>query len=312
MALPLRRLGAVLMVSALAITGCSRASDSESGSSASEGSNDRVAALGLGDSDTLLALGVTPSVVAPFGSEGEVDPSGVGPWAKDLLGDAKPTVIYNTSAGFSAEIIEQVTAADPSKIIAVNTAMDDQAVEALEKIAPTTLKPEDATNWQIPWDTQVTTIAGAVDKGDEGKELIEKTEKAFEDFKKEHPEVQGKTAAIVLPYDGQIGLYTSGDGRGQMVEDMGFEIPDSLEGDGDTFYRAIAPENYDELNEVDYLFVLDYNGSAEALKNDETFKNLDVTRDGRVRYLDSDTGTAMSMPNPVTIPWAIEKFSDQL
>ncbi|KQB84961.1 iron-siderophore ABC transporter substrate-binding protein [Corynebacterium oculi] len=310
MALPLRRLGAVLMISALAVTGCSRASDSDS--SASGDNNDRVAALGLGDADTLLALGVTPSVVAPFGAEGEVDASGVGPWAKDLLGDAKPTVIYNTSAGFSSEIIEQVTAANPTKIIAVNTAVDDQAKEALEKIAPTTVKPEGTTDWQIPWDKQVTTIAEAVDKGDEGKELIDKTEKAFEDFKKKHPEVQGKTAAVVLPYDGQIGLYTSGDGRGQMVEDMGFDIPESVEGEGDSFYRNIAPENYTDLNELDYLFVLDYNGSAETLKNDETFKNLDIVRDGRVRYLDSETGNAMSMPNPVTIPWALDQFSDKL
>ena len=39
---------------------------------------------------------------------------------------------------------------------------------------------------------------------------------------------------------------------------------------------------------------------------------LDIVKEGRVRFLDSDTGNAMSMPNPVTIPWAIDKFSEQL
>lgn len=35
-------------------------------------------------------------------------------------------------------------------------------------------------------------------------------------------------------------------------------------------------------------------------------------KDDRVRYLDTDTGNAMSMPNPVTIPWAVDKFEEKL
>ena len=82
--------------------------------------------------------------------------------------------------------------------------------------------------------------------------------------------------------------------------------------DGSSFFVDIAPENYAKLNQVDYLFVLDYNGSSEALKKDKTFQGLDVVKDGRVRYLDTDTGNAMSMPNPVTIPWAVDKFEEKL
>lgn len=63
---------------------------------------------------------------------------------------------------------------------------------------------------------------------------------------------------------------------------------------------------------MDYLFVLDYNGALTALENDPTFQNLDIVKDGRVRYLATDVGNAMSMPNPVTIPWAIDKFAEQL
>ena len=124
--------------------------------------------------------------------------------------------------------------------------------------------------------------------------------------------MQGARAAIVMPYDGKIGLYTAEDGRGQFVEDLGFDIPDELQGDGSTFFVDYAPENYTELNDVDYLFVLDYNGLVDQIKNDPTFKNLEVVRDGRVHYLDTDTGSAMSMPNPVTIPWVAERFEEQL
>ena len=159
----------------------------------------------------------------------------------------------------------------------------------------------------------MTTIAGAVGKQEDGERLIEETKDKFAEFKKEHPDTAGQTAAIVMPYDGKVGLYTDGDGRGQFIENLGYTIPDELQKTDDgTFYKDFAPENYAELGDVDVLFVLDYMGAAEALKKDPTFMGLDIVKEGRVRFLDSDTGNAMSMPNPVTIPWAIDKFSEQL
>lgn len=303
-------LAATLTAAALALAGCSRGEGESTAEQA--GQEMRVASLGLGDVDTLLALDVTPVAIAPWGAQGDGDPSGVGPWSKELLGDATPATIYNTASGFTADVLEQVTASDPTQIIAVNQAVDAQAKESLEKIAPATLKPEGYEDWQIPWDKQVETIAGAVGKASQGEKLIEETEKAFADFKQAHPELEGKSAAIVMPYDGKIGLYTSGDGRGQFIEDLGFTIPKQLQGDGSSFFVDYAPEKYAALNDVDYLFVLDYNGAVDALKNDATFQGLDVVRDGRVRYLETDVGNAMSMPNPVTIPWAIDKFEGQL
>ena len=304
------KLAAATLTAGLVLTGCSRGEGEAPTKQADQ--EMRVASLGLGDVDTLLALGITPVAIAPWGAQGDGDPSGVGPWAKEMLGDARPTTIYNTASGFTADVLEQVAATDPTQIIAVNQAVDVQAQDSLENIAPTTLKPSGYEDWQIPWDKQVETIAAAVDKAPEGEKLIEDTKKAFSDFKADHPELEGKRAAIVMPYEGKIGLYTAGDGRGQFIESLGFTIPAHLQGDGSNFFVDYAPENYAALNDVDYLFVLDYNGAVDALKNTPAFANLDVVRDGRVRYLETDAGNAMSMPNPVTIPWAIEKFAEQL
>lgn len=302
---------AIVSAAAIALTGCSRGSGEDS---AGAGSADevRVASLGLGDADTVLALGITPVAVAPWGAQGDGDPSGVGPWAKELLGDAQPEVIYNTASGFTADVLEQVTASDPTQIIAVNQAVDQEAQKSLEEIAPLTMKPEGFEDWQVPWEEQVKTIASAVEKEEEGDKLIDKAQGAFDEFKESHPELNSKRAAIVMPYDGKLGLYTSDDGRGQFIEDLGFEIPQELEGDGSSFFVDYAPENYSQLNDVDYLFVLDYNGAVDELKKDSTFQGLDVVKDGRVRYLETDTGNAMSMPNPLTIPWAVDKFEEQL
>lgn len=302
---------AIVSAAAIALTGCSRGSGEDS-AGAGSAEEVRVASLGLGDADTVLALGITPVAVAPWGAQGDGDPSGVGPWAKELLGDAQPEVIYNTASGFTADVLEQVTASDPTQIIAVNQAVDQEAQKSLEEIAPLTMKPEGFEDWQVPWEEQVKTIASAVEKEEEGDKLIDKAQGAFDEFKESHPELNGKRAAIVMPYDGKLGLYTSDDGRGQFIEDLGFEIPQELEGDGSSFFVDYAPENYSQLNNVDYLFVLDYNGAVDELKKDSTFQGLDVVKDGRVRYLETDTGNAMSMPNPLTIPWAVDKFEEQL
>ncbi|MCX2162750.1 ABC transporter substrate-binding protein [Corynebacterium auriscanis] len=303
--------GALLTTSALLLAGCSRAEDNGP-TEAGGKSQERIASVGLGDSDTLLALGIQPVLLAPWGAEGDVAESGVGPWAEDLLKGEKPAKVFNTASGFTSEVLEKISAADPDKIIAVNQAVDAQAKKSLEDIAPTTVKPEGAKDWQIPWQDQVEQIADAVDKESEGDKLIKDTQKSFDDFVAEHPELKGKKAAIVMPYQGKIGLYTSGDGRGQFIKNLGFEIPADLEGNKGEFYRDIAPENYDQLNAVDYLFVLDYKGAADALRKDPTFSALDVVRENKVRWLSEDVGNAMSMPNPVTIPWAVKEFNSAL
>lgn len=305
---------AMAMVGALALTGCSRGEGSVDATSEHNATNKRIVSLGLGDADTLLALGIKPVAVAPWGAEGDnVTQNGVGPWSQALLGEAQPTPIYQAASGMTTEILEKVTAENPDQIIAVNQAVDAQAKQSLEEIAPTTVKPAQFPDWQVPWKEQVRTISQAVNKQKEGDQLIAETDAAMEAFRKAHPELAGKKVAVVMPYAGKLGLYTHGDGRGQFVEDLGMEIPDELEaGDPQQFYRDIAPENYNKLNDLDYLFVLDYNDASAALKQDATFTNLDVVKSGKVRYFQQDVGNAMSMPNPVTIPWAVTKFEAAL
>lgn len=314
---PMRKLAAILVAGALVLTGCSRGGGEQAGpgnSAANHPKGERIAALGLGDADTLLALGKKPVAVAPWGAKGDgsTDETGLGPWSRQMMGDAKPATIYNTGQGFTADIIEKVTAANPDQIVAVNAAVDDQAKKALNGIAPTTVKPEGFTDWQVPWQEQVKAISSAVGEEQQGQDLIRKTDDAFAKFREAHPDLKDQKAAVVMPYEGKIGLYTSGDGRGQFIQNLGFKIPKKLEGDGKTFYRDIAPENYADLNDVDYLFVFDYAGAADGLKKDPTFAGLDVVKSGKVRYLSQDTGNAMSMPNPVTIPWAVDQFEKQL
>lgn len=81
-------IAAALTALTLTLAGCSRGDGESAMTTGADNGEMRVASLGLGDADTLLALDITPAAVAPWGAEGDVGPSGVGPWSEELLGDA--------------------------------------------------------------------------------------------------------------------------------------------------------------------------------------------------------------------------------
>lgn len=299
----------IAVVAAASLTACSRgesAGDADAEGSGTDTSS--VAALGFGDADTLLALGIQPSVVAPF-TPNDVNDKGVGPWSEDLFTGPDPVLVQNLGQGLTAEAVEKVSSANPTQIVAINQAIDDQARNDLESIAPLATHSDEYDDWSVPWDVQVREVSEAVDKSEEGDALIEDTNKAFEDYRNAHPEIEGQKAAIALPYEGRLGIYTEGDGRGAFLTELGYEIPEALQAaDEGSFFMDLSPENYSLLDELDVLYILEYEGQEDEVRNNEAFKNLDIVQDDKVRFVSQEVGNAMSMPNPVTIPWALDNF----
>jgi len=300
----------IAAVAVAGLTACSK-SDGDTGSGEStDAKTQSVAALGFGDADTLLALGIQPTVVAPFGTSADTGAKGVGPWAADAFTGPEPVIVENLGQGFTAQAIEQITSAAPTNIVAINQAVDAQAKKDLEAIAPVETHDPEFTDWQIPWKDQIRGVAEAVSKSGEADRLIDESTAKFDEYRSTHPEAEGKKAAIVMPYAGKLGLYTEGDGRGTFITEMGYTIPEDLQKAQDgSFFVDISPENYASLDEVDQLFVLEYGGEENKLKENEAFKNLDVVKTGRVTYIPQEVGNAMSMPNPLTIPWALDRLS---
>ena len=299
----------IAVVAAASLTACSRgesAGDADAEGSGTDTSS--VAALGFGDADTLLALGIQPSVVAPF-TPNDVNDKGVGPWSEDLFTGPDPVLVQKLGQGLTAEAVEKVSSANPTQIVAINQAIDDQARNDLESIAPLATHSDEYDDWSVPWDVQVREVSEAVDKSEEGDALIEDTTQAFEDYRNAHPEIEGQKAAIALPYEGRLGIYTEGDGRGAFLTELGYEIPEDLQAaDEGSFFMDLSPENYSLLDELDVLYILEYEGQEDEVRNNEAFKNLDIVQDDKVRFVPQEVGNAMSMPNPVTIPWALDNF----
>lgn len=298
---------AALATTAGVVSACSNDDDDKSSDNSNK--NDRIAAIGWGDYCTLLAMDITPTLVlTPMGMDEEKD-NGVGPWASDKVQGKDITVMAATSQEIGNDVLEKIAAAKPSKIIAMNSGLKDDEKKRLNDIAPTTVHSDKYADYQVPWDAQVKEIAKAVGKESDGDKLVSDTKKKFDDFSSSHPDLKGKKATTVIAMQGQFAVYTSGDGRGQFIKDLGFVIPDDLnKGDNGQFYKYLSSENLSQLDELDYLFLLDYAGSNEEAKKNPLFQNIKAVKEGNMREISQDTATAMSLPNPLTIPWAIEQF----
>ena len=82
-------------------TGFPATVEHEFGTTTVESEPERIVVVGLTEQDTVLALGHKPIATTEWYGK---QPHAVWPWARDALGDAKPTVLTN-SDGFDLEKI---------------------------------------------------------------------------------------------------------------------------------------------------------------------------------------------------------------
>ncbi|MGZ8177217.1 ABC transporter substrate-binding protein [Williamsia sp. SKLECPSW1] len=285
--------------------------DHEYGSTTIDSTPARIATLGPGDSDILLKLGIVPTTMAPF-----YDPTNssvVTPWNSDLLRGARPTVLTNATSDLAGEVTK-VLASDPQLIVAVNNAVTRPVYDNLAKVAGTIVRGKQYENWQVPWQAATTEIGTAVGKPAETARIIADTEKQFTDAKAANPQLVGRSSAVVIGSDaGGVYIYGPGDGRGQMLTNLGMTFPSSLQSAiTDGFYGSISDENLTMLNSLDKLVVVDYAGATDKLKANPAFANLDIVKRGDVVYVDQGLGSAMSVPTVLTIPYVLQRLVPQL
>lgn len=103
----------------------------------------RVVALGVTDSDPVLALGTVPVAVMPFSFYAE---TGVGPWAQDLLAGQDVTVLDPTSD----VDVEQVAALEPDLVVAVSAGIDQAVYDRLSAFAPVLARPAGTVAYGVP------------------------------------------------------------------------------------------------------------------------------------------------------------------
>ncbi|MBD0863420.1 ABC transporter substrate-binding protein [Gordonia sp. zg691] len=260
----------------------------------------RVAAMGVGDADTLLALGVTPTTIAPFADPDQA----TAPWNAELLRDSAPVVLSNVSGAFGDEI-PKALATDPDLITAVGADPTRDQFDLLSKTGPTILRPARFQPWQVPWDSQTVQIGTAVGLPDLAARKVAETEAFLAGVRAENPEFAGKTAVVVTASPtGGVSIYGPSDGRGQTVAGYGLRFPPALEKViTNGFYGDLPAENLNLLDAADIVIAVDWEGSNDRLRANAAFDRLSVARSDRVVYLPQEVGSAMSVPTLLTIPW---------
>lgn len=314
--------GAVVAVS-LVLAGCASGSGSST-DSASSGSSDaafpvsittglgtttiesapkRVVALGWGDAETALELGVQPvgaSDWLAFGGDG------VGPWLKGAY-DKSPKIIQTLEPSY-----EDILKLNPDVILDVKSSGDKERYDKLSAIAPTVAIPKGGANYLASTEQQTTMIAKALGKESEGKKLLSGLDDAYAAARKAHPDFEGKTAVVGAYSSEGFGAYASTDSRSTFMRNLGFEIPKAIdEQAGKEFSVHLSDENLDLLDADLTLILPIYVDASEASSNKLFQKVPSVEAGHSIVFDDKDVSSAFSMGTTAAIEWALDKLPAQ-
>jgi iron complex transport system substrate-binding protein len=268
----------------------------------------RIVVVGLTEQDTVLALGYQPIATTEWYGE---QPYAVWPWARDALGDAKPTVLRVTD-GFQ---FERIAGLRPDLIIGVNAGMDRSDYKKLSRLAPTIAAPKGGTASFSPWDEQVRMIAAALGKPEEGRELIERIKADYAKVAKAHPEFAGKTATFSQNgfYDGLLYVYPDGLNT-EFLTLLGFKINPKLtplvkrRGEQVT----VSAERLGVIDADVIVFATEEPSDVGRLERVPTFGRLGAVKENRSVYTDGTLAGAMYFISPLSLPYVLEHLTPQL
>lgn len=275
---------------------------------------ERVATVAWANHEVPLALGVVPVGFAAM-SFGDDDDNGIQPWVEERLKElnAGPVALYDEGDGID---FEAVAASRPDVILAAYSGMSQADYDTLSKIAPVVAYPE--APWSSGWRDMIRLNSAGMGMAEEGEALIERLEAQVTQQIEAHPELAGKSAMLIShikPTDlSQINFYNDNDARVRFFHEFGLTSPQfvtdsSVDG---RFSGSISAERIDEIADVDIIITYGGQPLVERLNDHMLTSRLPaVTQDALVLLGNNPQGAAAN-PTPLSIPWVLETYVDQL
>ncbi|MCH9276958.1 iron-siderophore ABC transporter substrate-binding protein [Bifidobacterium amazonense] len=267
----------------------------------------RVAAVGWGADDALIALDVIPVTMQKNTYGKTVD--GFLSWTKQALDDkgvaeADMPQLHDESDDIDAEAI---AATEPDLILGPYSGITEEQYKTLSKIAPTV--PYIKTAWSEPWRDEIKVVAEAVGKTTEGDTLIADLERTIADEAAKYPAIKGKTAAVMYMDASKLSsfsIYNTLDTRAQFLNDLGFDTPESVKKiseNADSFYTDVSAENADQYSDIDVIVTYGTSDLLAALQKDPLLSKIPAIKRGSVVVINSDTVLANALnPTALSIP----------
>ena len=268
----------------------------------------RIVVVGLTEQDTVLALGHTPIATTEWYGD---QPYAVWPWAREALGDAKPTVL-SAADGFD---FEKIASLRPDLIIGTNAGIEKRDYEKLSRIAPTVASAAGSTDYFSPWDEQVELIGRALGKPDEADALVARVKDRYAAVAAEHPEWEGKTATFSQNgfYDGLLYVYPEGVNT-EFLTYLSFEMNPEITALAKVPGQqvGISAERLDALDADVIVFATEKPSDVGRLFDEPTFGLLDAVAKNRAVYTDGTLAGAIYFMSPLSLEYALDKLAPQL
>jgi iron complex transport system substrate-binding protein len=265
----------------------------------------RVVALGWGDAETALELGVQPVGASDwlgFGGDG------VGPWSEGAY-DKAPEIIETLEPSY-----EKIAALEPDLILDVRSSGDQDRYDKLSSIAPTIGVPEDGDNYLTDTEEQVTMIATALGETGKGQQILDDVDAQFEKVAADHPDWKGKTMSVATRTSEGWGAYTEGEGRVGFLEKLGFTLTPkvaALKANASGFSASVSDEQLDLLD-ADLVVAFPIFIDTTEITGDAQWKAIPAVKAGHSVVIDGDLSNAYSENTPGAQKYALEQIEPLL
>ena len=316
-------IAAAVAVATLALAGCSADTDSDDATGGASGGSGafpvsidtkfgevtvekkptRVVALGWGDAEAALALGVQPVGASDWLAFGD-DADGVGPWAQGLY-DQAPEIIGTLEPSYEA-----IAALEPDVILDTKSSGDQERYDRLSSIAPTVGVPEGGDSYLTDFEDQMELVSKALGEEAKGEQLVDENEKAVEAVADAHPEWKGKTITAATKTSEGWGAYVEDSERVEQLEELGFEqnpAISALSPNAGGFSVSISSEQLDQID-ADVIVAFPIYIDTTEITDDPQWKALSAVQDGHAVVIDGDVAAAYSLGSALSRQYALDQL----
>lgn len=265
---------------------------------------ERIVALGWGDAEMALQLGIEPVGAADW--IGFEDEDGIGPWVEDGYSES-PEILGTMELSYEA-----VAELEPDLILDVNSSGDEERYERLESIATTVGVGPDGANYMTDRDEQMRMIGEALGESEQAEEILEEQEAAFAEVAEQHPEWEDLTVSVVSRTSEGWGAYTL-DARVDFMEDLGFTNNSEIQdlGDEGEWSVSISDEQLD-LFDADLIVGFPIWIDEEEITEDDGWNNIPAVEDGRAIVITGELSDAFSLGSPEAKLYALEELTPMI
>jgi len=263
----------------------------------------RVVALGWGDAEVALTLGVQPVGEADWLAVGN---NGVGDWVPQ---DKRYTTPPKSLGTLDVDM-EQVAALQPDLILDTRASGDKDRYDKLAGLGvPVVSIPKGAESYRTTWTDQLDMIGKALGKTAEAAKVRTDLENKFTQTAAAHPEFKGKSVVIGSKTASSYGAYVTGDSRVDFMTKLGFvQSPQVQALAQGGFSITISPERMDLLD-ADLTVIMPIGVTADAVSADPLFQSVPSVKAGHGLVLsDQSISQAFASATPLGLSWAIDKF----